>query len=166
MENFFGTFPSQTFLQLLLAVLLGAFVGLERELRRKEAGMRTYALVSLGAALFVVVAVQVMEQFSAMGYTTFDPTRILQAVAMGIGFLGTGIIIFRDPYVAGATTAAGVWVAAGIGAAVGFQLYWIAVIASFLALFVLASLRKAEEQWIRKRQEQDGEQKKSTGGQI
>src|SRR3972149_5621945 len=104
MENFFGTFPSQTFLQLLLAVLLGAFVGLERELRRKEAGMRTYALVSLGAALFVV--------------------------------------------------------AAGIGAAVGFQLYWIAVIASFLALFVLASLRKAEEQWIRKRQEQDGEQKK------
>jgi len=165
MENFFGSFPSQVFLQLLLAVLLGAFVGLERELRRKGAGIKTYALVSLGAALFVVLAMQVIEQFRAMGYTELDPTRILQAVAMGIGFLGSGIIIFRDPYVAGVTTAAGVWVAAGIGAAVGLQFYWIAVIASFLALFVLASLRHAEEQWIRKKMEEDGRQEKSTGGQ-
>ena len=162
MENFLGSFPSEIFIQLVAAVLLGAFVGLEREVKRKEAGMRTYALVSLGSALFVVVAVQVMEQFLAMGHTTFDPTRILQAVAMGIGFLGMGIIIFRDPYVTGATTAAGVWVAAAIGAAIGFQLYWIAVIASFLALFILAGLRRAEERWIGKGK--DDEQKKSTEG--
>jgi len=127
-------------LRLLLAVLLGGLVGLEREYKRKEAGLRTYALVSLGAALFTIVSIE----FLKMGFGQ-DPIRVLQAVAIGIGFIGAGLIIYRQFYVEGLTTAAGVWVAAAIGVAAGGGLYLAAIFVTFLAIGILAGLRLFEE---------------------
>src|SRR3989344_8837875 len=106
------------FIRLLLAAFLGALLGMERVFAHKTAGLRTYALVSMGSALFVVVSVIIVDQFS--GITNFDPLRVAAQIITGIGFLGAGVIIFRESRVEGITTAAGLWVAAGIGMASGF----------------------------------------------
>jgi len=134
----------EIFLQLILAALLGGLVGLEREHKKKEAGLRTYALVSLGAALFTIIGFNlplITNQAVAL-----DPTRIIQAVAVGIGFLGAGLIIYRQFQIEGLTTAAGLWVVAGIGIAVGAKLYTIAIFVAFLAVLILFGLI-----WIEKK---------------
>lgn len=133
-------FPqAEIFLQLILAVVLGSFIGLEREWRRKEAGMRTFALVCLGSALFTILA---LESFKLFGpnLSGFDPSRIIGQLVLGIGFLGAGLIIFKEKekHVEGLTTAAGLWVTAAIGAAIGFQFYTIAVFAVLLALLTFS----------------------------
>lgn len=135
----------QIIFQLILAVLLGGVVGLEREYKRKEAGLRTYILVSLGSALFTIVAFEVFQSFLGKSGANLDPLRVVQAVAMGIGFIGAGLIIFREKHVEGLTTAAGLWVVAAIGIAVGAKLYFPAIFVTFLAIGILAGLRLLEE---------------------
>ena len=125
------------FLQLILAAVLGGLVGMEREHKRKEAGLRTYAMISLGSALFAIVAFANTD--------SGDPIRVVQAVAPGIGFIGAGVIIYRQFRVEGLTTAAGLWVTAGIGLAVGVGLYWTAIFVSFLMILILEGLRLIEE---------------------
>jgi putative Mg2+ transporter-C (MgtC) family protein len=131
--------------KLVLAVILGALLGLERSLARKTAGMRTYTLVSMGAALFVIIAEMVAAHYSTLGIRVFDPLRVASQVIVGIGFLGAGLIIFQDNKLRGLTTAAGLWVAAGIGMAVGYGLYILAAMVTILTLFVFTVLWYVEQ---------------------
>jgi len=135
----------QIIFQLLLAALLGGIVGLEREYKRKEAGLRTYALVSLGSALFTIIAFEVFQNFLGKPGAGIDPLRVIQAIAIGIGFIGAGLIIYRQSYIEGLTTAAGLWVVSAIGIAVGVKLYFPAIFVSLVAIGILAGLRLVEE---------------------
>lgn len=136
--------------QLFLALLLGGLLGLEREYKKREAGLRTYALVSLGAALFTIVALESFKKFEGLIGVSFDPSRVINAVAIGIGFIGAGIIIYRRFHIEGLTTAAGLWVAGAIGVAVGSEFYWAAVLTVLLAIIVLAGLHWIEKKIFKK----------------
>ena len=157
--NFLNNPQFQIFIQLILATLLGGIVGLEREYKRRAAGLRTYSLVSLGAALFTILGLKAAEMYidsnnSSLG---IDPSRIIGQIVLGIGFLGAGLIIIRESRVEGLTTAAGLWVVAAVGAAVGVKLYSIAFFAAFLTLGILSVLRIVEEKFIHKSQPGDTE---------
>lgn len=141
----------EIFFQLLLAVILGAFIGIEREYRKKGAGLRTYSLVCLGATLFTLLGFEAIRQMG--GFQTSDPSRIVGQIVLGIGFLGAGLIIFRGEHVEGLTTAAGIWITAAIGAAIGIHLYVVAIFASLLSILVLAGFREIEERIFRTKSE-------------
>lgn len=121
-------------IRLVLAVILGGLLGMERTLAGKMAGLRTFALVSLGSALFVIISQLVIEQSVFWG--TFDPLRVASQVLVGIGFIGAGLVIFKDHHLTGLTTAAGLWLVAGVGLACGFGLIEVAVIATMLGLLI------------------------------
>ena len=117
--------------RLLVAGLLGGLIGLEREFRAKEAGVRTHFIVALGSALFMIIS-----QF-AFGDQQHDAARVAAQVVSGIGFIGAGVIIFQKNSIRGITTAAGLWVAAAIGLACGAGMYALAAAASILTILVL-----------------------------
>lgn len=135
----------QVILQLITAAFLGGFVGLEREYKRKEAGLRTYALVSLGSALFTLIVLEGFGYYLGRPGISVDLARVVQAVAIGIGFIGAGLIIYRQFHIEGLTTAAGLWLVAGVGVAVGARLYFLAIFGSLLAVGILAGLRLVEK---------------------
>ncbi len=139
-----------TFLQLLLAAFLGACIGLEREYKSKPAGIKTHSLVSLGAALFIVLGYRAFYDFKGEELS-FDPSRVLAAVVLGVGFIGGGLIIKRAFAVEGLTTAAGLWIAAAVGAAVGMQLYLLALSAALITLFVFHGVTSLENRFIREK---------------
>ena len=117
-------------LRLLLASALGAAIGFQRERAGKTAGIRTHGLICLCSALFAVV--------SALAFPDADPTRIAAGIVAGIGFLGAGAIIRREGgLVGGLTTAATIWVVAGIGLAAGAGMYIVAAVAAVLVVAVL-----------------------------
>jgi putative Mg2+ transporter-C (MgtC) family protein len=126
-----------------LAAALGGAIGLERELREREAGLRTHLLVSVGAALFTMVSAYAWTdwRFSTPQGLVFDPTRIAAQVVSGIGFLGAGAIIRQGLSVRGLTTAATLWVVAAIGMAAGVGYYEAAVVTTALVLLSLWPLR-------------------------
>jgi len=126
------------FIQLSIAATLGMLLGAERSVAGKSAGMRTFALISLGACLFTVTSVLITTQY--LGKVNFDPMRVPSAIVAGIGFIGAGLIIFRQNLMRGLTTAAGMWIAAGVGVAVGFQLYAIATFTTLLTLFIFTAV--------------------------
>lgn len=128
--------------ELLLALFLGGLIGTERNVVHKTAGMRTYALVAMGSALFVIIADYMQSAYG--GLTAAEPLRMAAAVVTGIGFLGTGLIILKDDRLMGITTAAGIWVAAGIGMASGFGLYGVAIVSTILTLFIFEVLWRLE----------------------
>jgi len=134
----------EVFTRLFTAMVLGLILGTERVFAHKTAGMRTYALVSMGAALFVIISGIIAPQY--LGLTSFDPLRMAAHIITGIGFIGAGLIIFRGDQLRGITTAAGLWVAAGIGIASGFGLYIVALFATVLTLFVFTILWFFESQ--------------------
>ena len=136
------------FLQLTLAVILGGVLGIERRLAGKVAGVRTYALVSLGACLFSLMSKLAFPGF--VGTSSFDPSRIASQVVVGIGFLGAGLIVFQKNRVQGLTTAAGLWVTAAIGMSVAYQLYDVAIFATFLTLVVFVVLWHLERVFLKK----------------
>jgi len=136
-------------LQLILAVVLGGAVGLEREFLKKEAGLRTFILVCLGAALFTLISLKVSETSLGMIGIAFDPSRIIGQIVLGIGFLTAGLIIFRGARVEGLTTAAALWMTAAIGATIGAKFYFLAVFATFLTILILAGFRLIEEKLLR-----------------
>jgi putative Mg2+ transporter-C (MgtC) family protein len=143
-ESFFLNPSTVALAQLVLSMFLGVLLGIERNLAGKTAGMRTYALVSMGATLFILVSNIVIEQSARP--SSFDPLRMASAIVTGIGFLGAGIIIFKNTALQGLTTAAGLWIASGIGVAVGFELYAIAIFSTFLTLFIFSVLWLIEEE--------------------
>jgi putative Mg2+ transporter-C (MgtC) family protein len=118
-------------LRLVLSVALSGIVGLQRELGRKPAGLRTHILVGLGSTVFMILSVELLRG------TGIDPTRIAAAVITGMGFLGAGTIFRTQGTIHGLTTAASLWVIAGIGMAVGVGYYLLALIAAALAFIVL-----------------------------
>ncbi len=132
-------------LQLLLAAFLGGLIGLEREYKGKEAGLQTYSLVALGTCLFTVITFELFNFFINKEGINFDPSRIIQAIAIGIGFIGAGVIFRQTSGVVGLTTAAGLWTTAAIGVAIGVNLYFLAIFATFLALLVLSGFGLLEE---------------------
>jgi putative Mg2+ transporter-C (MgtC) family protein len=128
---------AEVLLRLFVAAALGGLIGLERELRERQAGLRTHLLVCVGSALFTLV--------SAYGFSDWgvrvDPTRIAAQIVTGIGFLGAGAIIRQGLSVRGLTTAATLWLVAAIGMAVGAGYWEGAVIATLGAVLVLGPLR-------------------------
>lgn len=131
------------FFQILIAVLLGSILGIQRSLAGKTAGMRTYGLVAMGSCLLIVISELVTVSY--VGTTSFDPMRLAAGIVTGIGFIGAGLIIFKDSKLSGLTTAAGLWVVSAIGMAVGFKLYALSIFATFLTLFVLTVLWSVEQ---------------------
>lgn len=122
-------FELKILLDLVLSVVLGFLIGFERKLRSKEAGIRTHTIVSFGASLMMVV--------SKYGFgSEADSARVAAQIVSGIGFLGAGMIVYRQHEVKGLTTAAGVWATAGVGMACGGRLYVVAVGATALLITV------------------------------
>ena len=129
--------PLDSFLRLLLAAGLGAAIGLEREYRKKPAGLRTNILIALGAALFTIMSIQLAQ----IGGT---PDRIAAQIVTGMGFLGGGAILRSGTGIKGMTTAATIWVNAAIGMAAGSGQYALATMATAITLVVLAVLAPIE----------------------
>ena len=127
--------PLQLVIRLLAAVLLGALIGYERELRAKNAGVRTHIMVSLGAALFMIIS-----QYGFPGADKFDAARIAAGVVTGIGFIGGGIIMKRKHDVSGLTTAASLWVTGAVGLSAGCGMYEVAILSTVLVLACLEAL--------------------------
>jgi len=126
-------------LSIILAVVFGAAIGLEREISGKAAGLRTNVLICLGAAVFTIISRQ-------MGIgTNASPTRIAAQIVTGVGFLGAGAIIVDRGGVHGLTTAATIWLVASIGMACGAGFYSLAVISTFIAIAVLIGLGQLEK---------------------
>lgn len=132
--------------RLFVAALLGGIVGLERENKKRAAGLRTHLLVSLGSALVMVTATYVMQQYH--GIVNVDPTRMGAQVISGIGFLGAGTIIKQGASVKGLTTAASLWTVACVGLAVGAGHYIAAVVAVAIIYGALVLLEKFESRRI------------------
>lgn len=146
---------TEIFIGLLLSVLFGVLLGIERNIAGKMAGMRTYALVSLGSALFISTSRLVIDQYGLSA--GLDPLRVASQVVVGIGFIGAGLVFFRGHKLTGLTTAAGLWVSAGVGMACGFGLYSLALFATGLTLFIFTIL------WIIERDFVQAFQKKLNG---
>lgn len=129
-------------LRLFLSMLLGGLVGIERKRKGQIAGIRTFALISMGATLAMLVSIWVPQEL--MRDIKGDPTRIAAQVVSGIGFLGAGAIIQMKGSVRGLTTAAGIWMVAMIGLAVGCGLYIVSMVATLMILFILILLELIE----------------------
>lgn len=126
----------ETLLKLFLAVTLGGLLGYQRERIGKPAGMRTYSLVCLGAALFTILS---LHGFSGEGS---DPSRIASQIVIGIGFIGGGLIMRDKEHVAGLTTAAGLWATAAIGMAIGVGWITEAIVVALIVFLILVSSEK------------------------
>lgn len=125
--------------RLVLAALVGALPGLQREMKGVAAGLRTHILVSLGSAIFVLAALE-------SGASASDTTRVIQGLATGIGFVGAGAILksARRGEIQGLTTAASIWLTAGLGTAIGMGQIWLGAMGSVLAYCVLGLVRRFE----------------------
>ena len=138
-------------LRIFCAALLGGVIGLEREYRAKEAGLRTHFLVALGSALFMIVSAYGFEGVMTTAEHRWDVSRVAAQVVSGIGFIGAGTIIFHksENVVRGLTTAAGLWVTAAIGLACGGGMYLLSIASTLMVLLGLEAfnflLRKIDK---------------------
>lgn len=120
------------------ALLCGAIVGLERQVRGKPVGIRTSALITIGTYMFLAGGVSVLSE-------TGDPSRIIGQIITGIGFLGAGVMLARDGVVVGVTSAATIWALAGIGIAVGLGMYSVGIVLSLVIVGVLLGVDLLED---------------------
>ncbi|MEK7453178.1 MAG: MgtC/SapB family protein [Patescibacteria group bacterium] len=134
--DFLGPLDFEIFLKLFLAFLLGLIIGIERETAGKEAGPRTYSLITVGTTLLTVISLDPIF----FG----DNSRIISQILPSIGFIGAGLIIFRENKVRGLATAAGVWMMSAIGIAIGMGYYAISIFSVIMALFILYIFRKLD----------------------
>ncbi len=123
--------------ELMLAFVLSAFVGLEREIRQKSAGLRTYTLVGVSAALFMLISKYGFMDVLASGRVVLDPSRVAAQIVSGIGFIGGGVIFMRRDIVRGLTTAASVWLTAALGMACGAGLPVLAVATTVMHFIIM-----------------------------
>ena len=128
--------------KLVLSLVLGATIGIERRRKGQIAGMRTFALISMGATLAMLISIYIPQEY--FGLKNGDPGRIAAQVVSGVGFLGAGAIIQMKGSVRGLTTAAGIWMAACIGLAVGAGMYLVSIIATLLIIFILVNIERIE----------------------
>ena len=129
--------------RLLLSMLLGMIIGAERKRKGQIAGIRTFALITMGACLAMLLSIYVPQEY--LGLKNGDPGRIAAQVITGIGFLGGGAMIHMRGSVRGLTTAAGIWMTAIIGMAVGIGMYICAIISTFFVLIILVSFEQYEK---------------------
>jgi len=128
----------------MLALIFGGLIGFQRERHERPAGLRTHALVCMGATVFTLV--------SYLGFSSdpgFDSTRIAAGVVTGIGFIGAGVIFRQGSLVKGVTTAASIWIVAAIGLALGTKMYYLSIIATILGFLILSFLKSFEYRIIR-----------------
>jgi|SRR5690606_29817470 len=154
----------EALLRLLVAAACGAAIGLEREWKGKQAGLRTTILICIGATLFTLLSLSLAEAANVenaeigLGFRA-DPARIAAQIVSGIGFLGAGVILRARGQVVGLTTAATIWVVAAIGMAAGFGAYVLAIGTTALVLFVLVPLG-----WWERRYRKRARSLKRSGG--
>lgn len=129
--------------RLLLAAIMGSFIGLEREAHGHPAGLRTHTLVAVGSCLVMLISIYAFE--SSVNH---DPARLAAQVVSGIGFLGAGTILREGVTIRGLTTAATLWVVAGIGLAVGSGFYLGAVATTLISVFTLIVLNRIEKRYL------------------
>ena len=132
----------ESIVSLGIATICGVIIGTERLFAHKTAGMRTYALVSMGAALFIIISNIIVDNFGA---NVADPLRVASTVVTGVGFLGAGLIVLKETTITGVTTASSIWVSAGIGMAAGFGLHGLAIAATVITLLIFVGLWYIEE---------------------
>jgi len=134
--------------QISLSLIFGGILGFQRDYTGKDAGLRTYILVSIGATLFTIISKTGFNEF-LFEFSRFDPSRIASNIVVGIGFLGAGVIIVRGGHVRGLTTAAGLWGAAAIGMAIGVNKIGLAAFTTIL-IFVIFEIfgRLHIDSWI------------------
>ncbi|MCH7727245.1 MAG: MgtC/SapB family protein [Planctomycetes bacterium] len=134
-----------------VAVALSGLVGIERRLHGRWAGIRTHMAVAMGAALFTIIGMEISAELMGDSKTRgIDPTRIVQGIATGIGFLGAGTILklSKEVEVKGLTTASTIWLSAALGTACGLERYSLAVAATVVSLLVLAVLRPLDKKFF------------------
>lgn len=136
----------EIFSRLALAVLLGGFIGLERQLAKKTAGLRTFALVSLASCLLAVVSILLFKE----NYPNFNIVLLPMNIIGGIGFIGAGLIIFHGSHPTGITTAAGLLVSAAVGMAVGFGFYAVSIFTAILTVIIFTVFWLFEEKVLNK----------------
>ncbi len=137
--------PDAIVLRLVVAALLGALIGIDREWRARPAGLRTHVLTALAAAVFTVLTLEiVMSEVIRDDSVRADPVRVIEAVTAGVAFLAAGAIIQGRGEVRGLTTGAGMWLAGSLGVAAGLGYFGIGFLAAVLGLFVIVGLRFVE----------------------
>lgn len=129
-EKYDLVYQTSLFIRIVVAGVFGYLIGYERKNRYKGAGMRTHAIVAMGAALMMVVS-----KYGFRDIPNFDPSRVASQIVSGIGFLGAGVIFIKNNSVSGLTTAAGIWATAGVGMAIGSGSYFVGCGASLLLIF-------------------------------
>lgn len=130
-------FHLELMLRIILSCLIGYIIGYERKSRDKSAGMRTHAIVGMGAALMMIVS-----KYGFMDMPDHDASRVASQIVSGVGFLGAGIIFVKNNIVSGLTTAAGIWATAGVGMAIGAGSYFIGIWTGFLLVLIQILLHK------------------------
>lgn len=149
-----SSLPETTIIaRLVIALLLGALIGLDREIKRRPAGLRTHMLVTLAACTFTLITIEVYQETRQDAgidpSTRADPIRIVEAVTAGVAFIAAGAIIrSSDGDVKGVTTGAAIWLAGAIGVACGIGYYIVAVVSTILAIVVLQVLGWAESRLL------------------
>jgi putative Mg2+ transporter-C (MgtC) family protein len=148
MGSFIHTWPLPTteldfVWALVIAAFLGALMGLERSVAGKHAGMRTYALVSLGSCLFAILGTLTSLQLGNL-FPGVNPLQLAGSVIIGVGFIGSGLSLLRGDHPVELTTATGIWVAAGIGMACGFGFYLLALVSTVLGLAIFSLFLRFE----------------------
>jgi len=137
MENIWNEILSwewEYMLRLVIACLCGACVGFERSRRFKDAGVRTHVMVTLGAALIMIVSKYGFQDIPALEMMKVDASRVASNVVTGVGFLGAGVIFFKGTSIKGLTTAAGIWTTAGIGLALGSGMYFVGIMSAVIMI--------------------------------
>jgi len=153
MENLWNIICSwewEYVLRLAIACVCGAFVGFERSRRFKDAGIRTHVMVTLGAALIMIVSKYGFQDIPALEMMKVDASRVASNVVTGVGFLGAGVIFFKGTSIKGLTTAAGIWTTAGIGLALGAGMYFIGIASAvimIIAQFFLHRILKSVDSY-------------------
>ena len=141
-----------------LALLLGMVIGVDREMRRKPAGLRSHMLVSLASAAFALIALELVESVSAWDdHVRIDPTRVLEAVVTGIAFLGAGAIVQNKGSVEGITTGASLWLTGALGVACGVGELYLAGMTAILGVVVLVVIGFMERRAQRGTEPTDGD---------
>ena len=143
-------FPFEFIIRLLAASIAGGALGIERESSNKSAGLRTNMIVSVGAAIYVMISAVLLE-----GSTTGDPSRVMGQIVTGIGFLGAGVILHQGSSVKGLTTAATIWCSAALGCLAGFGMYWELAASTVLIIIINTVLRKADFWFVKKKKEKE-----------
>jgi len=149
--------PLAAFLRLSAAALLGAIIGIEREVGGRQAGLKTHMLISVAAATFTLITFEIFAVAKNDPGANADPIRIIEAVTAGVAFLAAGTIIRTQDRVRGLTTGAGMWAAGAVGVSAGAGYLILAGLATFVTFVILTVIRWIERQYLKARRAEDAE---------